>query len=101
MICLKSASSAEALVFYLPFSGPCTQRWKNQRERPESGIYFEILEKKTQYLMNTLFLRCKILYTQSIIIRMKGYLYSMIFTKSRLKTVDTGCSLNIVFYQRS
>ena len=53
MIFLNYASSAAALVFYLPFSGrsmKCTQLGKS--ERPESGIYFKILEK-TQYLMNT------------------------------------------------
>ena len=44
VIFLNSASSAAALVFYLPFSGSsikCTHR-----ERPESGIYSKIFEKK-------------------------------------------------------
>ena len=49
-IFLNSASSASALVFYLPCV--CTPREK--RERPETGI-FQNFRKKTQYLMNTLY----------------------------------------------
>ena len=40
MIFLNSASSAAALVFYLPFSGQSMNR-----ERSESGIYLEISKK--------------------------------------------------------
>ena len=52
MLCffLNSASSAAALVFYLSFSGPSMKSGANtekNRERPESRIYFEILEKTT------------------------------------------------------
>ena len=50
----NSASSATALVFYLPFSGPCTQRWKT--ERGKSPEYILEFSKKTQYLMNTLYI---------------------------------------------
>ena len=50
---LNSASSAAALVFDLTF---CTTR--GNRERPESRIYFKILEI-TQYLINTLYLTRK------------------------------------------
>ena len=52
MIFLNYACSAAAPMFYLP--GVCTRtdtkgkQWKN----PE---YFKIFEKKTQYLMNTLY----------------------------------------------
>ena len=49
MIFLNSASSAAALVFYMP--GVCTHT--NNEGRPESGIYFKI-RKKTQYLINSL-----------------------------------------------
>ena len=47
-------SSAAALVFYLP--GLCTHTLtpRENRERPESGIFYN-LQKKTQYLMNTLY----------------------------------------------
>ena len=51
MIFLNSASSAAALVFYLPFRGPsvrCTHQ--ENRERPESGMFFS-------NLMNTLYIR--------------------------------------------
>ena len=46
---MNSASSAAALVFYLPFSDPCTQRNARleNRERPESLIYLKIFEKNT------------------------------------------------------
>ena len=50
-IFLNSASSAAALVFYLPFSGPCTQRWKT--ERGKNSEYSLKFSKKKQ-LMNTL-----------------------------------------------
>ena len=53
MIFLNSASSAVALVLYLP--GVCTLTPKENRERPESRIFSKI-RKKTQYLMNTLYL---------------------------------------------
>ena len=53
-IFLNSASSAAALVLYLP--GVCTHTdTERNRERPESGIYFKIFEI-TQYLMNTLYM---------------------------------------------
>ena len=43
---LNSASSAAALVFYLPFSGPGTQRWKTERgQSPEYILKFS--KKKT------------------------------------------------------
>ena len=53
---MNSASSAAALVFDLTL---CTHTYTEgkPRERPESGIYFKILEK-TQYLMNTLYVPC-------------------------------------------
>ena len=50
MIFLNSASSAVALVFYLP--GVCTHQGKT--EKGKSPKYFKIFEK-TQYLMNTLY----------------------------------------------
>ena len=50
VIFLNSASSAAALVFYLP--GVCTTH--TDTERKQSPEYFKIFEKKTQYLMNTL-----------------------------------------------
>ena len=55
MIFLNSASSAAALVLYLP--GVCTHTDTpvGNREMPESGICLKISEK-TQYLMNTLYL---------------------------------------------
>ena len=56
MIFLNSASSAAALVFYLPFSGPSMKSGVHTEERPESGIYFKIIEK-IQYLMNTLYVK--------------------------------------------
>ena len=44
MIFLNSASSdAAALVFYLPSGDPSMQLERENRERPESGIYFKIL----------------------------------------------------------
>ena len=51
VIFLNSATSAAALVFYLP--GVCTHT--DNEGRPESGIFFKI-RKKTQYLMNTLYI---------------------------------------------
>ena len=54
MIFLNSASSAAALVFYL--SGVCTHtNDKSKTEKGQSQEYFKIF-KKTQYLMNTLYL---------------------------------------------
>ena len=45
MTFLNSASSAAALVLYLPLCRPCTQQcWKTE-SGPESGIYFKIFEK--------------------------------------------------------
>ena len=55
MIFLNSASSAAALVFDLPLCTHTDNEGK-PREAAESGIYFEIF-KKTQYLMNTLYIR--------------------------------------------
>ena len=55
MIFLSSVSSAAALVFYLPVSGPCTQRLKP--ERGQSPEYIFKFSKKTLYLMNTLYFR--------------------------------------------
>ena len=55
MIFLNSANSAAALVLYLPFSGPCAQRWKT--ERGQSPEYILKFLKKTQYLMNNLYYR--------------------------------------------
>ena len=41
MIFLNSESSAAVLVFYLPFRGPCTQRWKTERgQSPEYILKF-------------------------------------------------------------
>ena len=54
MIFLNSASSAAALVFYLPGVCAHTLTLRENRERPESGIFLKNL-KKTQYLMNTLY----------------------------------------------
>ena len=51
VIFLNSASSAAALVFYLP--GVCTHTDTEGKQRKASQEYFKILEK-TQYLMNTL-----------------------------------------------
>ena len=48
-IILNSASSAAALVFYLP--GVCTHTDTKGKQSPE---YFKILEK-TQYFMNNLY----------------------------------------------
>ena len=56
MIFLNSASSAAALVFYLPIVSVHTLTPRENRERPESGIFLKIL-KKTQYLMNTLYIK--------------------------------------------
>ena len=53
MIFLNSASSAAALVFYLP--GVCTHTDTEGKQSPE---YFKIFEKKTQFLMNTLYVKC-------------------------------------------
>ena len=57
VIFLNSASSAEALN--LPISGPSMKSdvhtEEKKRERPESGIYFNIFEKNT-ILMNTLYI---------------------------------------------
>ena len=50
MIFLNSVSSAVALVFY-----HLVVQARENREKPESGIYFKIFEKK-HYLMNTLYL---------------------------------------------
>ena len=51
VIFLNSASSAEALVFYLP--GVCTHTDTEGKQSPE---YFKIFEQKnTQYFMNTLY----------------------------------------------
>ena len=56
MIFLNSDSSAGAVVFYLPFSGPSMKPGvhtpRENRETPKSGIYFKIFGK-TQYLLNT------------------------------------------------
>ena len=41
----NSANSAAALVFYLPFSGPCTQLWKT--ESGQSMEYILKFSKKT------------------------------------------------------
>ena len=51
---MYSASSPAVLVFDLPL---CTYTLtpRGNRERPESGIYFNIFEK-TQLLMNTLYM---------------------------------------------
>ena len=59
---LNFASSAAALVFYLPSghssvkSSEHTLTPRKNRERPESGIFFKIFEN-TQYLMNTLYIK--------------------------------------------
>ena len=57
VVFLNSASSAAALVFYLP--GVCTlyTHWhRGKTEKGRSPEYFKIFEK-TQYLMSTLYLR--------------------------------------------
>ena len=53
MIFLNSASYAAALEFYLPSGGPSMKSGvhtltpqRENRERPESGTYFWIFEKK-------------------------------------------------------
>ena len=59
VIFLNSASSAAALAFYLPFSGPSMKYGVHAEEKPREARvrnYFEIFEK-TQYLMNTLYQR--------------------------------------------
>ena len=70
VIFLNYASSAAALVIYLPFSGPimkCTHRGKT--ERPESGNILKF-SKKTQHLMNTLYVpKCYIEIKNQVIIR--------------------------------
>ena len=53
MIFLNSASSAAALVFYLPFSGPSMMS-SVHTERGQSPEYISKFSKKNpQYLMNT------------------------------------------------
>ena len=50
VIFLNSVSSAVALVFYLPFSGPSMKsgvHTKKNRERPESGIFLKFSKKNT------------------------------------------------------
>ena len=48
MFDFSSASTAAALVFYLPFSGPSIPYTpKENREKPKSGIYFKMIEKWT------------------------------------------------------
>ena len=53
MFFLNSASSAAALVFYLP--GVCTLTPRENRGRQESGNIL-ISSEKTQYLINTLYI---------------------------------------------
>ena len=55
MIFLNSASSAAALVFYLP--GVCTHTdTEGKTEKGQSQEHFKIFGKITQYLMNTLYI---------------------------------------------
>ena len=54
MIFLNSASSAAALVFYLP--GGCTHWHRGKTEKDQSPEVYKIFRKKTQYLMNTLYI---------------------------------------------
>ena len=54
VIFLNCASSAAALVFYLPFSGPSMKSGVHIEEKPKY-TYIEIFEK-TQFLMNTLYM---------------------------------------------
>ena len=57
MIFLNFASSAAALVFYLPGVGVCTHTDTEVKQR--KARFWNILEtsKKTQYLMNTLYVQ--------------------------------------------
>ena len=55
MIFLNSASSAEVLVFDLPFRTHTTDTEGKPREARVQNIYIKIFEKM-QYLMNTLYL---------------------------------------------
>ena len=61
MLFLNSASSAAALVFYLP--ALCTQ---TDTEGKQSSEYFEKLGK-TQYLMNTLYKKAIHLYKKKML----------------------------------
>ena len=78
MIFLNSASSAAALMFYLPSggsnvkSGVHTLTPRENRGRSESGIFLKILEK-TQYLMNTLYLNIRIIGVVDVVMCL--YLY--------------------------
>ena len=47
-----SDSSAAALVFYLPFSGPSMKYSVHTEEKPREARVWNIFKKK-QYLMNT------------------------------------------------
>ena len=63
MIFLNSASSAAALVFCLPFSGPGMKPGvytpRENRERPESGKYFKIFEKSTIFSEHRVYYKIK------------------------------------------
>ena len=72
VIFLNSASSAAALVFYLPL---CTLTDTEGKPR-ETGIYLKIFEK-TQYLMNTLYLLFISNICRSIYFVIKQYLTSL------------------------
>ena len=58
VIFLNSASSAAALVFYLPFSGPSMKPDLHIEGKPREARVRNIFLnfRKTQYLMNTLYM---------------------------------------------
>ena len=54
---MNSASSAAALVFYLPCSGQSMKSGvRGKTEKGQSSEYILKFSKKTQYLMNTLYM---------------------------------------------
>ena len=58
VIFLNFTSSAAALVFYLPFSGPSMKSGVHTKGKPREARVWNILKspRKTQNLMNTLYL---------------------------------------------
>ena len=51
---LNSASSAAALVFYLP--GVCTHRHRGKTEKGQSPDYFKVFEKNTMFNEHPVFI---------------------------------------------
>ena len=81
MIFLNSASTAAPLVFYLPSEYTHTETKGKPREA-RVRIYFKTFEK-TQYLLNTLYLKhklfrfCSVISSKNLILQVNPWLYRL------------------------